>query len=227
MKKIKKVMVMLLVCFSVCLLTGCGSDIKNEMIKNLSDVRYNLFEAKTDEIKVTLMCGLREDPYDYNGISNPKCEFGVITANFTEMPEVNEIGFTLIVNGVGYYGNIEKNPFGHNFMADIEKIVEDNANVYLTIDGIEGELLMTCVSKNWTVQYEDALNIATEYFMEQAKQFFKNKKFKAECYLKIIYDENSEFDSYFWYFGIIGTDNAKLSLVIDVNSGEILTDNAN
>ncbi|MDD2445815.1 MAG: hypothetical protein PHX09_03290 [Clostridia bacterium] len=226
MKTIKKTMVMLLVCCCIFFLTGCGSDIKNEMIKNLSDVRYNLFEAKTDDLKVTLMCGLREEPYGYNGVSNPKCEFGVITVDFADMPEINEIAFTLIVDGVGHYGNVEKNPFGHNFMADIEKIVEDNSNVYLTIDGVESELLMICVSKSWSVQYEDALNIASEHFMEQAKQFIKNKKFKAECYLKIIYDENSEFDSYFWYFGIIGTDNNKLNLVIDVNSGEILTNNA-
>ena len=220
--KIFKLLFVIVAVSAMFLLTGCGYDIKYEMLNSMSDVRYNLFEAKTESMKVTLMCGMREEPYEYNGVSNQKCEFGVITVYFTELQEAEEIEFTLQAGDIEYTSALERNPFHHNYMTDIEALIDDEANVYLTIDGIGSEMILVCVSKNWGVQYQNALEIATEHFEIDAKQFFNNRKFNAECYLKIIYDENSDLETYLWYFGIVGTDNNRLSLVVDVNSGQIL-----
>lgn len=220
--KIYKFVFIFLALVAVLILGGCKFDIKYEMLNNLSDVRYNLFEAVTQEAKVTLMCGLREEPYEYNGLSNRKCEFGVITVNFINAQVADGFDFSLQAGQKEYKGKLERNPYQHNYMADIEALIGDDENVYLTINGVGSEMVLVCISKNWTVQYKNALEIATTHFETNAKQFFKNRKFNAECYLKIIYDENSDFETYLWYFGIVGTDSNRLSLVIDVNSGQIL-----
>lgn len=220
--KIFKFAFVIFILSATFLLTGCGYNIKDEMINNLSDVRYNLFEAKTEELKVTLMCGMREEPYEYNGKSNQKCEFGVITINFIDLQEADEIDFNMQVGDVEYNGKLERNPYNHNYMADIETLIDDETSIYLTVDGYEGEMILVCVSKDWSIQYQNAIEIATAHLELDAKQFFRNKTFNAECYLKIIYDENSDFETYLWYFGIVGTNNNRISLVIDVNSGQIL-----
>ena len=223
--KIFKFVIMAFVMSAVFLLSGCAYNIKNEMIDSLSDVRYNLFEAKTQDMKVTLMCGMREEPYEYDGKSNKKCEFGVITVNFFDLQEAPEIDFFMQVGETEYNGKLEKNPYQLNYMVDIETLIDDNASIYLTVDGYVGEMILVCVSKDWNIQYQNVLDIATEHLEVEARQFFKNRVFNAECYLKIIYDENSDLETYLWYFGIVGTDNSRISLVIDVNSGQILASN--
>ncbi|MDD3862399.1 MAG: hypothetical protein PHV79_00885 [Clostridia bacterium] len=224
MKRIKIFVLALLLIGTSCV-AGCGYNIKDEMINNLSDIRYNLFEAKTLDLRVTLMCGLREEPYDYNGVSNAKVEFGVISVHFSNLAERETYDFNLKVNDKEFSGELEKNPYNHNFMADIESLVNDDAQIYLSIESIENELMLVCINKNWQIQYQDALEIATVQLEEEAKKFFQKRKFAAECYLKILYDENSDLDTYLWYFGIEGQDKKRISLVIDVHSGDILAKN--
>ena len=220
MKKLK----IFAIIFAVAILfSACNFDMQSEALDNISDIRYNIFEAKTENLTATIMCGMRENPYEYDGISNPKCEFGIITITYKVRPETETIPYTLRVGSAIFEGDLEENPYDHTYMVDIEKLIDNNAEVFLAIDGLESELQFTCISADWAVQYGDALTIALENVSEQLPQFFSNKKFKAECYLKIIFDKKSTTAPYFWYFGIIGESTAAIALIIDTETGEILT----
>lgn len=221
MKKVKYLVLVIIatiICFS---LSGCGIQIEDEVRKNISDVRYNLFDAKTSKLKTNIMCGMRENPYTYNGYSEEKCEFGVITVMLYETIPNETINFTLNTTNQTYTGQLERNPRNGSFMTDIQTILADDENLILSLEGIENDIQLICQSKNWTVQYEDAFLIGMETLKDEINNFFTKKKFNAEVYIKIIYDEKAILDNYFWYFGILGTDGTNVCVIIDTN-GKIL-----
>ena len=209
-------------------LSGCGFEIDKEIKNNLSDVRYNLFDAKTDNFKINFMSGMREEPYVYDGIHNTLCEFGVLTVIFFDNVEFETLDFLLLdENETGitrHSGVLERNPRNNSFMADIEEIVTDSAILTLQISALgEEKIKLKCTSNDWAVQYNDALSIALSHIQDQAKSYFKNKRFTAETYMKIIYDENANLDEYFWYFGILPQDGESLSIIINTATGEIIS----
>ncbi|MDD4815933.1 MAG: hypothetical protein PHQ62_02185 [Clostridia bacterium] len=220
MKKFKILAIIFAVAIIFC---SCKFDIQGEVLDNISDVRYNLFEAKTENLTATLMCGMRESPYAYDGVSNSKCEFGIITITYKVRPETEAIPYTLRVGSAVFEGNLEENPFDHTYMVDIEKIVDNTASICLKLENFDSELQMACISSNWAVQYDNALTIAMQGVEDDLLQFFSSKKFLAECYLKIIFDQKSTTSPYFWYFGIIGENGTTVALIIDTETGEILT----
>ena len=222
----KKICAFLLLVVFCVVLTGCSKDIKTQMAGSVSDVRYHIFAGRTQNVSASLMCGVRENPYAYNGISNKTCEFGVITLNF--QGDFSEgLSFELKVDDYKISGVLEENPYDHNFMTDIKKIINPEQTVYLTVEGVVNDLLLPCVSKDWNVQYTSVLDIAFENIQEDLALFLENNHFKAECYIKIIHDLSSEEYPYYWYFGIIGENGNKLSLIIDPQTGEIITKNIN
>ena len=209
----------------VCLVfVGCGKSIESQIKTNLSDVRYNVFVGKNNEINVSLMSGMREMPYNFDGISNKKCEFGIITLTSQKTKLINS-NFTLKVDGAEINGTLEENPYNHSFMTDIEKIIDCKSTVYISIENIVENMILTCESKEWQVQYDDALKIGTEALLEKAKMFVEGNELQAESYLKIIFDQSSNDSPYYWYFGITGKNGETIAVIIDVNTGEIVTDN--
>ena len=178
---------------------------------------YNIFDAKTENLKVNLMCGMREEPYSYDGISNKKCEFGVLTVIFKNSIQNDVINFKLETLTQTFEGQLERNYKTGAYMADIEKILENDEQLNLSISGYEENITLACQNKNWAAQYQQAFEIGLQTLGDEVNNFFENKKFKAEAYLKIIYDEEGVFDKYFWYFGIVGQNGSNLAVIIDTN----------
>ena len=51
------------------------------------------------------------------------------------------------------------------------------------------------------------------------------KNGKTEFYLKIIYNNKSNYGQYFWAFSVIGEDGTKHNIIFSTNNGEILVKN--
>lgn len=212
-----------LACFCIALV-GCGSNIETQIKENLSDVRYNVFVGKNSDITVSLMSGMRENPYNYDGVSNKKCEFGIVTMTSNSIGLLNS-NFVLKVDGAEIVGVLEENPYDHSFMTDIEKIVDCESVVYITIENIVENMILTCQSLEWQVQYDDALKIGVDSLLEDAQRFVDGNKLKAESYLKIIFDQSSNNTPYYWYFGIVGENGENIAVIINPQTGEIITRN--
>ena len=137
--------------------TGCGTSIKTDVINNMADIRYNLFVGQAENVSVNLMCGMRENPYQSDGIAKKNVQFGVITATFKVHP-TQIVHFALTVGSQTYAGVMEENPYNHTYMVDIEKIVSSEEGVYLTIENVAQNMQLIPESKDWTVQYGQALD---------------------------------------------------------------------
>lgn len=221
MKKLKFLTLIFAAAF--LFLGGCGLNVKNEVADNISDIRYSMFEGVNQNFNATLMCGMRENPYEYDGISNQKTQFGVIAVVFNQIKQENQIAYKLIIDGAESNGYLEENPFDRSFMTDIGKIIDTTSSVQLLLDGEIDPIVLTPISADWQIDYTKALEIALTTLEADLKPFFNNKQFAAECYLKIIHDQKNMGSPYYWYFGVIGQNGQNKTLIIDVHSGEIIT----
>lgn len=221
----KKKLMVIAVCAVVfaTFFTGCGTSIKTDVINNMADIRYNLFVGQAENVSVNLMCGMRENPYQSDGIAKKNVQFGVITATFKVHP-TQIVHFALTVGSQTFAGVMEENPYNHTYMVDIEKIVSSEEGVYLTIENVAQNMQLIPESKDWTVQYGQALDIGISALEEDLKTLYEKRKFKAECFLKIIFDEAAAENPYYWCFGYTAQNGSKALVIFDVHEGKILSE---
>lgn len=208
------------------LLVGCKKNVQDDVVNHMSDVRFGVFVGQTTGVCANLTCGLRENPYKYDGISARKTEFGILEVTLKDQQPQN-LHFVLCVNGSTFSGALEENPYNHTFMADIQKIVDINASVTLTLENICENMTLEAASKTWQVQYNDAINLACQAMHDDLQKLYHNRKFCAECYLKIIMNPNDIDSPFYWCFMFVGANGENGTVVIDPKTGQILTQKTN
>lgn len=221
----KKLLILSMLAMFVLCLSACG---KNEIkIQDyLIEERNNLFTAQDSLYCVTFSTGMREENYNYDGIVNNKVEFGVLTlTRLDSNPLSNDTySYTITINDEKLTGNLEKSPIDNSYAVDIEKKVDDNANISVQINftGYKFNQNLTNSSKDFLVDKTAALNLANKELKENVKNITSNNN-KIEVVMKILKDySNTENSRYYWYIGVIATDGQTLGVLIDSNSGEVV-----
>ncbi|MGN1208108.1 MAG: hypothetical protein ACI4TI_01425, partial [Christensenellales bacterium] len=190
--------------------------------------RFNLFEASNEEVNVRFTSGFREDPYVLNGKSENKKEFGIITVKFLKnLPNKNTSpNFVITISDMDFDGEFELNPFDQTYVQDIETFVLDTSTVSIKI--MFGEFVFESalknISKDFSINHKDALQIFTKEFQKNIHNLLKNGQ-DFEVYVKIINDPNLEINKNYFYVSLISTQGESFSLIIDPNSGTILAKN--
>lgn len=195
---------------------------------NLSEVTYNLFEGKTEQINATLMSGLREKSYSLDGTARELKEFGVIRVAFlTETTGfIGHPRYRMTVNDTLYEGLLEKNPFRSVYVADIQKIVPDDAQVLLVVewDTLYQTVELDLISTNWSVNWEEALKLGIENADERYfNSLIIGGDFLAEVQVLIMTDITGNLENYYWNVIIYGKNGSTLSVVIDPQTGDIIS----
>ena len=195
---------------------------------NLSEITYNLFEGKTEQINATLMSGLREKSYSLDGTARELKEFGVIRVVFlTETTGlIGHPRYRITVNDTLYEGLLEKNPFRNTYVADIQKIVPDNSQILLAVEWehcfqkVELELL----SGSWEITWEEALKIVIDNADERYfNSLIIGGNFLAEVQVLIMGDAEGNLEEYYWSINIYGKNGSTLSVMIDPKTGDIIS----
>lgn len=227
MKIFKKFFLLIFIC--PLFLFGCNNaNLKAIVNEKLSEVRFNLFSASSDEINIKFTSGFREDPYILNGKSENKKEFGVITVKFLKsLPSTNASpNFVITIEDMDFDGVFELNPFDQTYVQDIETFVLDDSNVTIKImfGELNFETSLKNVSKEFSINHKDALNIFIKEFEKDINLLLKNGK-DFEVYVKIISDPNFSLDKNYFYVCLISNSGISFSLIIDPLSGQILAKN--
>lgn len=208
---------------------GCDNNLTDIVCEAISEVRYNLFEIKNEQLSVSFTSGFREDPYVIDGTSNAKKEFGVVIvrflidiSNYSGLPS-----FILTVNDMDFDGDFELNPFDQTYVQDIETFVLDDSTISIKVlwNSFEFEGNLTNVSKNFAINHKDALKIMIKEFKPQLKKIIKNHTLLGETYIKIISDPSYLLDKKYWYVCIIGRAGENYSVIIDPTTKQILAKN--
>ena len=212
----------LILCVSV-IFASCD-EMNNIILNNMSDLRVNYYEGQNDIFYASLSCGYREQEFAYDGISTTPIECGVITLEFFAESTYKSVAIILNVQGVEKECILERSPYENIYMEDIGEIVNQE---YITIKlkNTENIAKLNMVSNYWTIDYKKAISTAQEYFREELTSLYFNNKLNAECYLKIIFKK--EFENRYYYFSIIDRAGNNYSCLIDVSTGNIISNAQN
>ncbi|MBQ3502414.1 MAG: PepSY domain-containing protein [Clostridia bacterium] len=225
----KKVLIILSVLICGVALVGCGNGSKNETNFNnhLIEVRNNLFAGQDEVYYATVCTGEREQDYALDGVVNNLIPFGIVTVSRldNEMLDNDQYQFTLVVNGENIEGTVEKSPYDNTYSADIEQIIPNDAELILelNIDGDKFSQTLTNVSNTFSVSKDNAISIACEELKESVKGLSKEQGAYSEAFVKILKDYSGESNRYYWYVGIISPEGQTAGVLIDSNSGEVIS----
>ena len=224
MKKLVFFIALILFVFvSSLFLVGCGSP-NNNVLNNLSDIRYGVFDGKNEVAIASFVYGEREENYSPDGICNKLTDFGIITVNLKQKYDKNEIQFALSDGTKTYSGTLEKSPYNSEYLADIgEQITIDTPlTLTLSIDSESNEIILTKKSSDFQIKYEEAIDIGKKALK---KEIESNNSKRLEFQLKLISQNEIEFGKYFWSFSLIADDGTKHTVVFSTSSPDILVKN--
>lgn len=225
----KKFICVLSIAICGILFVGCGGNKKAETNFNnhLIEIRNNLFACEDGTYYATVCTGEREKDYALDGVVNELVPFGIITLARldNEMLKLDEYAFTLVVNGENITGSLEKSPYDNTYSADIEQVIADDAEISLqvVVDGANFNQNLTNISSNFVVGKDRAITIACDELKDSIKNLSKDKNSSSEAFIKILKDYSGESNRYYWYVGIISPEGKTSGVLIDTNSGDIIS----
>ncbi len=215
---------MVAVALVACIVCGCSSHMDSIVQNNMSDMRINFYEGKNDVYYATLSCGFRESEFAYDGVSMSPVECGVITLGFFNECSYSSVA-VILNDGSGEVEYVlERSPYENVFMEDIGRIIDSDKNITIKLKNQEELIELQKVSNNFKVDYKKAIVVGVKHYKDKLEELYSDGSLNAECYLKVV--SKIDYDQKFWYFSIIDKSQNNYSLLINVNTGEIL-DNAN
>jgi len=187
-------------------------------LDNLSETRMFMKQDTDECCRVQFFAGMREEPYIVNGVSERKVAFGIINLDPGKKIEGDEITGTLQIGEETIPVTLERNPHGANFAMDIERLVEAEKEMILTL-AINGEtkvFSLANVMPQDAVNWERALEIAVDEMQPNIR-----KAGKFECYVKIV-ESPVKGGGSFWYVRFVPQKGDNFFVVID-STGRVIT----
>lgn len=204
---------MILICGIV--LVGCSS--KKDFRGCLSEVTKVYYQGVAGQVEGSISIGQREEPYKIDGKSQKLEDFSLFILDFNQQMEDETIDVKLSVNGVESDFQLFLNPVNHYYMNDLGYSLGQNDEVILTYQDIVVNFYN--VSDSFNIDWSEALDIAEENLNLQS--LYKDGDFKGECYLKILTEQNDNFQDLFWYFSAVSENGDVMDIVISTDAGEI------
>lgn len=211
------------VCMCVALVFGGCQVSSLENYKNqVSDIRENYFAGKSDNFYASFTSGMRESPYSFDGKSEEKVEFGVLTIAPKQALANTMLGYTISIDDQKYSGFFEESPFDNSYSADIEQKVDDSAKITLTVtDGQKEEnITLECVSCNFQINAENALDLAYNELKEDLQTLCQDKGY--EVYVKIVADLTQNVQDKYWLVLFCCECGDSISAIISTTDGTCL-----
>jgi len=224
----KKFLCVLSILLCGVLFVGCGNKKAETNFNNhLIEIRNNLFAGEDSTYYATVCTGEREQDYALDGVINPLVPFGIVTLARldNERLDQDEYSFTLVVNGENIVGTLEKSPYDNTYSADIEQVIADDAEIVLqvVVDGTNFNQQLNNISSTFKINKDKAISIACDELKDSVKGLSKQKGNLSEAFVKILKDYSGESNRYYWYVGIISPEGKTSGILIDANTGDIIS----
>lgn len=220
----KKFILFMLLCATILSFSACKTQTIN-LGDYIIEERNNLFTASDDLYFATLSTGMRENDYAFDGVVNDKTEFGILTfSKLDKTPLANDTyTYVITIGDQNITGFLEKSEHDNTYSADIEQIIDDNAEITLniTFTGYNFSNTMTNTSNNFTVDKTTAVNLAQKEIKTDIDNLTKDKNNKIEVVIKILKDYSNG-ENYFWYVGVVSTNGETLGVLINAHTGDII-----
>lgn len=192
--------------FLLCLLLLCGAVACSspfDYAPYLSENRVDTFVGEVEGGKLTADTGTRETPYKLDGVSCDKEEFTVVTFTPTSFIPGKKYGYTVVIDGVEYTGDMVMHPFGDSYSADIRDRSESKEIPVKIVDGeTVWETVLASVTTDDMISAERALEVGREALKSAFDSHTEGKTLNAELYVRLIYNPVTEEGGYYWYVAL-------------------------
>ena len=112
-------------------------------------------------------------------------------------------------------------PIGlYDFISDLEKEFSGEEKIAITFNG--KVLTLECLSKNFAIDSQKALEIASKELADKITMKKSFSKLNAECYLRVLDKKANKQDGVFWCFSVLNVDNENYSVIISTTDGKVL-----
>ena len=214
----------------IIMLSGCGKDKVIIALNNsIAEKRISLSKGECQGVKATLMSGYREQDYVINGNATNLIEFLVLTfyVDGFEAYDFLEASYILNIGIERFTGNLELNPYDNSLVADIGKMynITENVMAKLMLNGKTYKIYFKSVSALWNIDADAAINIYCNSFRKELEHFVTYDKLNGEVYVKILQEDKIE--GYYWYITMVTPSGKSISAVIDIDSGNVITNSVN
>ena len=196
-------------------LTACGK--AKDYSPFISEARYDIFRAETEEFAVTLSCISREYPYASDGIASPRTDVVEISLIPSSMAMTD---YSIYVVGEKEWGGEAsyRNAYSDWFYSEsVTAFPEGSVTLRIEWDENVQELTATSVKNEKTISVKEALDRAVTAEKERIDRMSSGGEFRGEFYVRLV-----RRDTNYYYVGIVGTDGGITSLLLDGETGEVL-----
>ena len=213
--------------FAVCLLISifvfggcdCGGE-EQGLSLNVSQLRYELYEGKSQNYTLYAEYGYTESPY----LADGKMGERVYILRF-RLPDrqTDQITYSISLdfNGKIYNQDFALSPNRHALTCEmqIENFNKKEFMVTIGTDADKESLSLKSIVPNNVLDYKGALKSLEKHQAELLKNYINSDGiFTAEIYARIIVKESKAY----WYIGIASENGNIKALLIDAQNGEVL-----
>ena len=175
-------------------------------LDNLAEARFYMKQAQNDSVRVQFTSGVREEPYQMDGVANKTTAFAILNVDPRDnsLRDRHEVRGSLKIGGEVIEVTLDRNPYDRNFAADLGRLVDVGEDISVTLFLTEHDhptFALGDAMPEGAVGWEQALAVATDHHYDDLACC---KKF--EVYVKIINDLTKESGA-FWYVQFIHQDS--------------------
>ena len=224
-KKIKKtVLVVGIVMLIGVIAIACTQSPFGRYERNISEIRDNIFIAYDADMRVEVISGHREEPFNIDGVRRGELvPFTVVTITPSENIRRDAWSYSVSMNDTEFVGNFLPHPFLDTFSCDIAAATVDRAiSVTITAEGFERTFEMTSIVTDGMIRAEDAFNIALERLESSLSGHYQGNRLNAEVYIRLVTNPITSTDIFFWYVAFVTPCDTTMAVLIDPMTSEIL-----
>ena len=207
--------------FSFLTLGGCDCNGEEQGLSvYVSQLRYQLYEGKSQNYTLFAEYGYTESPYLADGKIGEK----IYVLKF-RLPDkqTDQVTYSICLefNGKTYNQNFALSPNRHALTCEMQIDAFDKKEFTVTIgtDADKESLTLKSVVPNNVLDYKGALKALQKHQAELLNTYRDSEGvFCAEIYARIIVKE----DKAYWYIGIASERGSIKALLIDAQNGEVL-----
>lgn len=218
MKKILSV----IFCLFCLFLVACVPPLEKRE-PNLSELRDVVLTASNDKMSVTLMSGVREEPFVIDGATGEKQPFTVVTITPSGFRDSATFSYELRIGDVTHNGGFSKHPFKNTWSFEIAERVTDSAALTVTSGADYAENFeLKSVKTDAVISAEEALEIAEIRLKNRIKEMTEGGVLRAEVYIRFLENPISSDGGYYWYVAFVPDKYVVYAVLIHPETKEIV-----
>jgi len=194
---------------------GCGAPAYERLADNISELRENIFEGANENFELSIISGLREEPFMLDGIAGTTREFTLATLiPLSEISGVVKV--KAIIDGTTFNGEFTKHPFAQTLSVEFATRAT-GSEIILTIfyNDYEQNISAKSVLTENMIGYQKALEIAENKLRNSLEVFREGSVLRCEIFIRLIPNQIDNVGGFHWYVAFIGSEQQIFAALID------------